>query len=295
MQTQFESDIIVPSLKYGLPLIFSAMAINLLNGSDRYILKYLSSYSELGLYELGYKVAGVLNMFLIIPFGLTLLPMAFKIYKSEGDKVYYSKLKTYVTVLLTWAGFSLSVFAKEVVMLFAQDQSYYPAFSVVPLIALAYVVYGMSMISSLGMYLTGKNQYIAIITILCAGLNIGLNFWLIPQFGMMGAAANTVISFIILDILSNAASAKYYKIPYEYFKLARLYIAAILFFIVADFANQFGLTERILLKTISIICFPVLVISIRYFSNRELVLIKGAIIKWLKPSEWKNQLKKYHN
>ena len=32
------------------------MAINLLNGSDRYILKYLSTYTELGLYELGYKV-----------------------------------------------------------------------------------------------------------------------------------------------------------------------------------------------------------------------------------------------
>jgi O-antigen/teichoic acid export membrane protein len=295
IHTRFEFNIIIPSLKYGLPLIFSAMAINLLNGSDRYILKFLSSYTELGLYELGYKVAGVLNMFFIIPFGLTLLPMAFKIYKTEGDKEYYSKLKTYVTVLLLWAGFALSVFAKEMVMLFAQNQSYYPAFSVVPLIVLAYVIYGVSMISSLGMYLTGKNQYIALITIFCAGLNIGLNFWLIPQFGMMGAAVNTVVSFSILDILSNAASSKHYKIPYEYFKLIRLFAAAILFFIATDLSNQFELIIRMVIKLIAIILFPLLVISIRYFSKKELVLIKGAIIKWMKPAEWKNQLKKYRN
>jgi O-antigen/teichoic acid export membrane protein len=188
MKMKIELSIIVQSLKFGIPLIFSAMAINLLNGSDRFILKFLAGETVLGLYELGYKVAGVVNMFVIMPFGLTLMPLAYKLYKQEGDKEYYKKLKTYVAFVFIWAGFALSLFSKELVELFALQESYYSASVVVPLIVLAYVIYGISMVSSLGMYLTGNNYFIAYITLFCAALNIGLNFWLIPIYGMMGAA-----------------------------------------------------------------------------------------------------------
>jgi len=288
IKIKFEFDIIRPSLKYGIPLIFSAMAINLLNGSDRYILKYLSTYTELGLYELGYKVAGILNMFVILPFGLTLLPLAFKIYKTEGDKEYYTKLKTYVAFFLAWAGFSISLFSEEIVLLFAQDPSYYSAYTVVPLIVLAYVIYGVSMISSLGMYLTGKNHFVALITIFCAGLNIALNFWLIPKYGMMGAAANTAISFAILDVLSNIASWRYYKIPFEHFKILRLFLFSILFFAFVGLFNGLKFESRLFLKILSVISFPLLVTILKYFSRDEITSINGAIKKWIKPSVWKD-------
>ena len=292
MELKFEKDIIGTSLKYGIPLILSAMAINLLNGSDRYIIKLLKNYTELGLYELGYKVAGVVNMFVIMPFGLTLLPIAFKIYKTEGDKKYYSKLQTYVVFLLLWAGFSLSIFSKEIIMLFAQNSSYYPAYKVVPLIVLAYVIYGKSLISSLGMYLTGKNHYVAIITIICAGLNIGLNFILIPKYGMVGAAFNTVLSFLILDILSVFASNKYYKIPYEHLKIIKLSTMVILYFLLAEYLNDFGLINRLALKSLAIIMFPFLVLVLGYFDKYEIEAMKGAAKKWSKVATWKALLKK---
>ncbi|MDX1373639.1 MAG: oligosaccharide flippase family protein, partial [Nitrososphaeraceae archaeon] len=119
MKVKFEQDLISVSLKFGLPLIFSSMAINLLNGSDRFILKFLSGETELGLYELGYRVAGIINMFIIMPFGLTLMPIAYKIYKQDGDKEYYKKLKTYVAFILVWAGLAISFYSKEIVLLFA--------------------------------------------------------------------------------------------------------------------------------------------------------------------------------
>ena len=291
MQLRFEYSIISQSLKFGIPLIFSAMAINLLNGSDRFILKFLSGEAELGLYELGYRVAGVVNMFIIMPFGLTLMPVAYKIYKQEGDKEYYKKLKTYVAFVLVWGGFSLSLFGKEIVEIFAQQESYYPASSVVSLIVLAYVIYGISMISSLGMYLTGNNYYVAYITIFCAGLNIGLNFWLIPLYGMMGAAINTVIAFAALDILSNVASNRYYKIEYEHWKLLRLFVIGILIFLVGNYLNNFSVFFRVFLKIILIAIFPIIIILSGYFSNKELKSISGAIKKWRNPMRWKLNFK----
>ena len=291
MKPSIEYSFVGDSLKFGFPLIFSAMAINLLNGSDRFILKFLSGETELGLYELGYKVAGVINMFIIMPFGLTIMPIAYKIYKQEGDKEYYKKLKTYVAFILVWAGLALSLYSKELVELFAQQESYYPAASIVGLIVLAYVIYGLSMISSLGMYLTGNNSYVAYITLFCAALNIGLNFWLIPLYGMTGAAINTVIAFIFLDVLSNIASNKYYKIEYENSKLLKLFIVGILIFLGAAILNDISFYIRIVLKFALIIIFPFIVVLTGYFNKREISSISGAIKKWRNPFNWKKNLK----
>ncbi len=290
VKVKFEYSIISESLKFGFPLIFSAMAINLLNGSDRFIIKFFSGDTELGLYELGYRVAGVINMFIIMPFGLTLMPLAYRLFKQEGDKEYYKKLKTYVAFFLVWSGFALSLYGKELVELFAQRESYYPASVVVPLIVFAYILYGISMISSFGMYLTGNNKFVAYITLLCAGLNIGLNFWLVPLYGMVGAAINTVIAFAALDILSNIASNKYYKINYEHLKIFRLYIIGILIFLGSVYLSDFNLLARIFLKLALIILFPFIIILTGYFRKKELLAISGAIKKWKNPVNWKANL-----
>ena len=61
IKIKLEYRILIDAVKFGFPLIFSAMAINLLNGSDRFIIKFYSGDKELGLYELGYRVAGVIK------------------------------------------------------------------------------------------------------------------------------------------------------------------------------------------------------------------------------------------
>lgn len=293
MKIKFEHSIIRHTIKFGVPLVFSAMAINLLNGSDRFILKFLSGETELGLYELGYRVAGIVNMFVVMPFGLTLMPIAYKIYNQAGDKEYYKKLKTYVAFVLVWSGLAIAIFGKELVELFASQSSYYQAASVVPFIVLAYLLYGISMISSLGMYLTGNSHYMAYITILSTALNIGLNFLLIPHYGMIGAAINTVIAYAILDWLSNVASNKYYKIEYENKKLLQVFAAGIVFFIISGYLITSSLLLTIIFKLLIIILFPIVILSTGYFDKQELIAIYGAIKKWYNPFKWKNNFDKH--
>lgn len=286
IEFKFEKSIIKDSLNFGFPLVFSAVAINLLNGSDRYIIKFLIGEKVLGLYELGYRVGGVINMMMIIPFNLSLLPMAYKVYQTEGDKDYYKKLKTYLAFVLIWAGLALSLFSKEIVELFALNSSYYSAYQVVPFIILAYILYGISTISSLGMFLSGKNFYMAFITMLCAGINIGLNFWLIPQFGIIAAAINTVIAFFIQDILSIVASNKYYRINYEYFKLTKLFVTGFMLFIACSYLLTDSLSVNISIKLIASLLFPFICLAIGCFEKRELIIMKKVFFKWRNPKDW---------
>lgn len=291
IEFKFEKNIIKDSLKFGLPLVFSAVAINLLNGSDRYIIKFLIGEKVLGLYELGYRVAGIINMLMIIPFNLSLLPMAYKVYQTEGDKDYYKKLKTYLAFGLVWAGLALSLFSKEIVEIFALNPSYYSAYTVVPFIVLAYMLYGLSTISSLGMFLSGKNIYMAFITMLCAGINIGLNFWLIPQYGVIAAAVSTAIAFFIQDILSILASNKYYRIKYEYFKIAKLFMAGFALYIAGNFFLTGSLFTDVSIKVFVSILFPIVCLFIGCFEKRELMIIKKVRLKWRNPRDWLKNLR----
>ena len=261
-------------------MVFSAVAINLLNGSDRYIIKFLIGEKVLGLYELGYRVGGIINMMMIIPFNLSLLPLAYKIYQTDGDQNYYKKLKTYLAFVLLWAGLALSLFSKEIVEIFALNSSYYSAYLVVPYIILAYILYGISNISSLGMFLSGKNIYMAFI------INIGLNFWLIPHYGIIAAAINTVIAFFIQDILSIIASNKHYKIKYEYLKITKLFIVGFALFIAANSLSSDSLLVNISIKLIISLIFPLVCFAVRCFEKRELKIMKKVFLKWKNPKDW---------
>jgi len=279
IEFKFDKDVFKESLKFGAPLIFSGLAMNLLNWSDRYILKLLTAYSTLGLYELAYKVAGILNMFFIVPFSLTLLPIAYKFYKQDGDKLFYSKILTFFSFVMFWAGLALSIFAKELVHLFALNPSYYPAYSVVPLLTLSYCIFGISLVTSLGLYLTGKTNYVAIISIIVSAINIVLNFLLIPYLGMTAAALNTFIAFVILVILTTVVSNKYYQIPFEYFRLIKIVGSSILLYLVAVFFSNYGLTVNIIIKMFVLVIYPVILFAAGFFKKDELLQAKTMFEK----------------
>jgi len=290
MEFKFEKNILTESLKFGLPLIFSALSMTLLNISDRFLIKFLDSEEALGLYELGYRVAGILNMFMIMPLSLTLLPVAYKVYQQPGDKDYYRKIMTYAAYFLVWGALALSIFSKEIIELFSSSGSYLPAYEVVPVILFAYVFFGMSMISSLGMYLTAKTAYIAIITIASAVLNIILNFVFIPKYGIMGAAVNTLIAFIFLYLFSDIVSNRYYRIGFENRKLLRLFILSIVVLWLITYLSNIALLIRVFFKLVIIIIFPLILAVVGYFNKKEINAISGAIKKWYNPFNWKKNL-----
>lgn len=290
MSPSFEKKFIALSIKFGVPLIFGTLAMMLLNVSDRYILKLFTDYATVGLYDLGYRVAGVINMFIIMPFGLALMPIAYKIFGTDGDKRFYSKLMTYLTFVLVWAGLALSVFSREIIKLFALNPTYWEAYKVVPVVVLSYVFFGMRWVASLGMFLTRNTKQVAITTTLASILNIALNFWLIPIFGMMAAAYSTLICFVLLNMISKYYSNKYFKIDFENKKILGLILLGIALYLISIFTNDQNIIFRILIKIILVIVFPVILYLVKFYDAIELERIKGFYSKWKHLGNWKNNV-----
>jgi O-antigen/teichoic acid export membrane protein len=279
MAPKFYKNILSTSIVFGFPLAFGSLASVFLNLSDRYILKLYSDYSTVGIYEVGYRIAGIINMLLVMPMNLTLLPIAFRIYQKEGDKRYYSKILTYVTFILVWAALTLSMFSQQIVSIFAINKSFYPSYLIIPVVSFAYVFLGMRLVATLGMYLTKNTKHIATTTILASLLNIILNFIFIPRYGMIAAAYNTLIAFIFLFFITYFLSNNYYKIKFENYKIILILIIGVVLYIISTYINNLSLHLEIIIKLFISISFPFVLFLFNFFEKSELKYLSSMIKK----------------
>lgn len=277
-------------LKFGIPLAFSGLSGRILHIGDRYILGLLTNMSIVGMYSLGYKFANLLFTLFGSSFNKAYIPLAWKKYKKPNAKRFYSKTLTYYTFLLLWMALFISIFSKGIIHLFASRASYWDAYKIIPIILLAKVV--RSQFAVIKMPLLFKNQTgkIAYIITSAAALNVGLNFILIPDFSMMGAAFATLISFLVIPSTAYLLAKRYYAINYAWKRILILFAVAFSFYFTSIIFNIFPLTFRIIVKFMLILFFPLLLYVINFYSDMEKSRIKGAFKKWLNLKKLKNNI-----
>jgi len=279
MKVNFDRKMLSVALKFGIPLVFGSLGFMLLNLSDRYIIKLLLGAKYVAIYGLGYRVAGVLNMFFIYPFTLSLMPIAYKYFGLQDDKRFYSKLMTYSTYIFVWGFVFISLYSPEIVRLFAPNEGYDSAYLVIPIILLSYVFSGMRITAQLGMLLTKNTKYIAWITLSAALLNIVLNLLFIPIFGIIAAAVNTLISFLLFYYVTQFISGKYFKIPYENSKIVIMVVIGSVLAGSVYFLSEISIINFII-KFLIALLFPVLLHFFKFYEKAELdILLNPAKLK----------------
>lgn len=175
---------------YAIPLMVYALFGWFTNYADRYLIAYLMSPADVGYYTVGYSL-GARVALLATPLIAHLTPTVFAI-KQSGQPTLetHSVIKRYL--FLFWGlaiptCMLLAVFHNEIGQLLLADR-YLPAFAVVPLIALAYVFLLSIQFLETKFYAYGYTKYILWHNIVGASINVLLNLWLIPHFGLIGAA-----------------------------------------------------------------------------------------------------------
>ena len=89
------------------------------------------------------------------------------------------------------------------------------AYKAVGLLTLSVVAFGVSTVVMAGISIMRRTKVLAVLAVLAAALNIGLNFALIPPYGMLGAAVATVVAYVALTLAHYRVAQHYYATPYE--------------------------------------------------------------------------------
>ena len=199
-------------IQYGFPLMVGNIAAFVISLSDRFFLKVYAETYELGLYAFGDKFAGLVRMFLLMPFFLSWNPIRWEIYEMENAKQIFSKFNILFLTLLPILGLFMISGAILLGNFITVNKEYLAGFKIIVVLAFSQVLYGLYYFNAMGMLFENKTKTIMWIVIISGCLNLLFNFFLIPHFGMLGASTATIMSYFIMFITARYFGQKYYPI-----------------------------------------------------------------------------------
>ncbi|MFX0093042.1 MAG: lipopolysaccharide biosynthesis protein [Candidatus Hodarchaeota archaeon] len=198
LRPAFSRSILKRQLKFSLPLVPALFAFWFIDSSDRYLLKIFLPLSEVGLYNVGYNI-GLVMMIVVGGFTLAWPPYYHKNNQdNEGQTICNDVLKIYL-LITSFFVVVLSLAAPVVVKILTTER-FYQAFTIVPWVAMAYLLKGPYIIFLMGVYIKNRTSWQLYLEGFAAAVNIGLNILLIPIVGREAAAITTLLSYTILVV-----------------------------------------------------------------------------------------------
>lgn len=192
-------------------IIFStSVAITLYVSSDATMLGFMTSDFQVGLYGTSVKIYNLIKHILVAV--LTVLIPQFSLMIAKGNKeesgVLFSRVFNILTTLMMPMAVGLFMLSKDIVLLIAgieylEAQNSLRLLSIAVLFSLyAYMFTNCILIPS------RKETVVFKATLISAVINIGLNFVLIPLWGINAAAFTTIIAEFITFVIASMASRK---------------------------------------------------------------------------------------
>ena len=282
--TKFVFSRLIAMLRYSLPLIPASLGMFVIHFSDRFFLNQYASLSDVGIYSLAYKFGFLLTPLVVSPFYMIWQSKMFVFYEDENRVELYNKIMA-IFLFAVAAGFLLlSTFINEVLIIMTTEK-YYRAGYFVPIIAAAYVFNGLNQIFLSPLYAEKKTKIIGKINSIAAFVNILLNYILISNYGIMGAAVATLLTFTFITIYIVYESGKVSKLQWEWSKLLKLLLITTLTALLVRIIEIDNIILSILLKTFMLLSALYLTYLLKYFSNEQVNYVISLIFKSKKTSK----------
>jgi O-antigen/teichoic acid export membrane protein len=209
-------------IAFGIPSLTAGLAYYVLDSVDRVFIAHMGTLDDVGVYSLGYRIAMVIHVVLVLPFSQIWAPMRMEYQNHRDARRFFSLVLTYYFVIGSMMTLILCLFAPEVVRVLAKRPEYLPAWRVIPLVMLGHLIYGAINIVDYGIVLSRRMFFHVWGLLLALGLNIGLNLVLIPRFGYMGAATATLLSYAALFAAIVTVSTRLHVIPWQWDRIGRV-------------------------------------------------------------------------
>lgn len=179
------------------PLFFASIASWMVESVDKFMLSELISLEGLAVYSVGYKF-GMIMLLLTSAYSRAWMP--FVIENINSRAVLLKAIMFSIALLVAvFTAYSLLLYY---VYPFIVPESYHAGISVAFIIGGAYLIDGIAKLFNAIFVSLGRQGIYVLITVVSGVENIAMNYLLIPEYGYMGAAYATMLSFLTALFIS---------------------------------------------------------------------------------------------
>lgn len=188
-------------VSFSVTMTFVAFMNYSLSITDRTMLGILSTSESVGIYNIAFLISNMLAL-IFMGFNNAFSPLISELYhngrKTELEDLYSSLTRT-VLIVVTPALIWMLGFGDDVLRFFGSD---FPA-GYAALVVLGVGVLTRCAVGSVGtlLVLSGHQNYNAVNVAAVTAANIGLNLYLIPRYGVLGAAIATSVALAAINIV----------------------------------------------------------------------------------------------
>ncbi|MDP7260442.1 MAG: polysaccharide biosynthesis C-terminal domain-containing protein [archaeon] len=262
---------------FGMPLILMSVMTWVIMTSDRYILNYLGSVELVGLYAVPYALFSLIFNLGNAPNNV-LLPYFSESRVTNGKKyaLYVSAALKYGLLVLVPGTVGAYLLGSELITLLSGK-----AFlASVPLVASLMVFPLFALIGAIGtnvLMINGRTKFIGLAYTFGALLNIAFNLFLIPLYGMHGAAIATVISYFVIAVLVFYPSRTLVRFDYKYMKIPHILVSAGIMALSIAFIHPVNVVSKLLTILLGCAVFGASAYVIGVFNRKEKDLFKSIM------------------
>ena len=182
------------ALRFTIPLVPYALSGTILNSSDRLMVNSMVGKAEAGICSVSHSITGLVGI-ITQSINYSLIPYTMQSIKQKA----FGNLKNVVLACVALASvvcFFVMMFAREGIMIFATVE-YLDAVALIPPLTLATLFCFVLGILGNIMYYYEKTWPMSVVTIVCAILNVALNYVGILWFGYVATAWTTMICYFV--------------------------------------------------------------------------------------------------
>lgn len=203
--------------RYGLPISVNSSFLMVVHFSDRFLIAALLGEAAAGIYSAAYDLAQQSLALVLRSLGNAIPPLIFRaVEQSDYERAlqYLERNFQLLGIVGALATVLLWMTAPYLCTLVLGEAFREAALPILPVVALATFIVGLRTHHFLLPFLIRRSTGGLIVPSLLASLvNLGLNLWWIPRFGILGAAWATLCAYVVSLVLVFAIGSRLFSLP----------------------------------------------------------------------------------
>ena len=230
----FDKRLFKEMIAYSAPLIINNISWWVVQSSDKLMVEFFISGAALGLYTVASKIPALINVITSI-FSQSWGISSIKEYDSTKDTSFYSNVFSLYSFAVFFFCACLLLIIKPFMIIYV-GADFFEAWKFVPWLLVAASFSAVSAYYGAIYGALKKSVNVMLSTLFSAGINIALNFVLIPTIGIMGATTATAVAYVFIALYRMFDTRRYFKFQINFIKEFITYIIVCIsaFFVTID-------------------------------------------------------------